>query len=133
MTIARVSQYVGEASVPQDVKRRRRQVYDAMRRFGTPVLVKHMLNPDDVAASIATPSPTFDSVYGQTRNHDPLSHGIGYVSNELSTDEWYDKTTGTIVKSRTSPGVNYLPSIADLAPDTSSTSSSPTGPRTTSR
>ncbi len=108
MGIQHVSRYVGEPSVPQDIKRRRRQVYDAMRRFGTPVLVKHMYNPDDAKEDgIATTSPGFDPVYKQSRNRDPLSHGVGYVSNELSEDEWYHKTTGVIVKSRTSPGADY--------------------------
>jgi hypothetical protein len=108
MGIEYVTKYVGEQGVPQDVKRRRRSVYDAMRRFGTPVLVKHMFNPDDAKeGGIATTSPGFDPVYGQSRNRDPLSHGVGYVSNELSDDEWYHTTTGVLVQSRTSPGSGY--------------------------
>lgn len=102
-----VSRYVGGPATPQDVKRRRRQVYDAMRRFGTPVLIKHMFNPDDVITAEAVTSPGFNSAYGQGRNRDPISHGIGYVSTALSDNEWYHTTTGQIVISTTDPGASY--------------------------
>jgi hypothetical protein len=107
MAVTWASKYVGAQNVPQDVKRRRRQVYDAMRRFGTPMLVKHMWNPEDAENGVATQSPGFDPVYGQTRNHDPLSHGVGYVSTELSDTEWYNTSTGAIVTASTSPGAGY--------------------------
>lgn len=109
MGINYVTKFVGEpgfgdkSKVPQDVLRRRRQVYDAMRRFGSPVLVKHMWNAQDVIDGLAEASPNFDSVYGQSRNHDPISHGIGYVSVEKSDDEWYHTTTGEIVVALTNP------------------------------
>lgn len=83
-----VTKYVGEGSIPGDIKRLRRQVYDMLRRFGQPVVVKHMYNPDDEVAGRAEKSLNFHSVYGQTRNEDPLSYGIGYVSVVKSTDEW---------------------------------------------
>lgn len=94
--------YVGENGIPQDIKRRRRQVYDVMRHMGSPVLVKHMYNADDVARGLARRSDNFDSVYGQTRHSDPVSHGIGYVSVETAEDEWIT-SDGLIVKSDTQP------------------------------
>lgn len=100
------SKYVGEGNAPQDVKRRRRQVHDLMRRMGQPVLVKHMYNAEDVEKGIAEPSINFDDVYGQSRNTDPISHGIGFVSVEKSTTEW---TNGaSIVTSRTAPGPTWV-------------------------
>jgi hypothetical protein len=100
--------YVGEAGVPQDIKRLRRQVYDVMRHMGTPVLVKHMYNDSDVAAGLALRSDNYDSVYGQTRNRDPLSHGVGYVSIETSDNEWV-MSDGTLVKSETRPDAGAVP------------------------
>jgi hypothetical protein len=96
-----VARYVGEPNVPKDVRRLRRSVYELMRRMGTPVLVKKMLTEEDVHEGTATTSPNFDDIYGQTRNRDPLSHGIGYVSVENSTDEWINTTTSEIVHSDT--------------------------------
>lgn len=106
--IYNVIRYVGEPNVPQDVKRRRRQISDAMRRFGTPVLVKHMYNADDVDAGIAEPSPGFSPVYGQSRNTDPLSHGIGFVSIEKSDNEWYNTSSGELQVASDSPGAGWL-------------------------
>lgn len=97
-----VRQYVGERNVPQDIKRLRRSVYEVMRRMGTPVLVKHMFTDADVKRGIAKKSANFDDVYGQTRNDDPVSHGIGFVSVEDSPNEWIIPS-GTIVKSNTKP------------------------------
>ncbi len=94
--------YVGQQNVPQDVKRRRRQVYDAMRHLGSPILVKHMFNADDVQKGLAVKSPNFDEVYGQPRHGDPVSHGIGFVSAEIAEDEWL-LNDGTIVKALTQP------------------------------
>lgn len=103
-----VAKYVGEANVPADIKRLRRSVHEVMRRMGSPVLVKHMFLPTDVDTGIARESPTFDDAYGQVRNRDPFSHGIGYVSAEKSTDEWISPN-GAIVDSLTSPGADYIP------------------------
>lgn len=107
-TLQRVARYVGAQNVPQDVKRRRRQVYDAMRRFGTPVIVKHMYTDEDAELGIAERSPNWQDPYGQVRNEDPLSFGIGYVSVEKSSDEWLHPTTGETTVSVVSPGVNYV-------------------------
>lgn len=96
-----VTRYVGETNVPKDVRRLRRSTHELMRRMGTPILVKKMLSEEDQLAGTATTSPNFDDVYGQTRNRDPLSHGIGYVSVENSTDEWINTTTGEIVHTNT--------------------------------
>lgn len=105
-----VKKYVGEQNVPQDIKRRRRQVYDIMRHMGAPVLIKHMYNIDDVDAGIAKASPNYNPVYGQTRNEDPLSHGVGFCSIETSSDEWVSPE-GELVAATTSPGTGY-----ELAP-----------------
>lgn len=94
--------YVGEQNIPQDVKRRRRQVYDIMRHMGSPVLVKHMFNDRDVREGRAIKSPNFSEVYGQTRHRDPISHGIGYVSTETAENEWI-MPDGTFKKQETQP------------------------------
>jgi hypothetical protein len=107
-SVKNVIGYLGEPSVPRSIRRQRRNNLDAMRRFGTPVIVKHMFNPRDVTANIAEESPNFSSVYKQTRHNDPLSHGVGFVSVEKSSDEWVSPQ-GTLVVSNTSPGVGYTP------------------------
>lgn len=101
-----VAKYVGEPNVPNDVARTRRSVYEIMRRMGTPVIIKPMYTDRHVNDGIAEPSPNFSSVYGQSRNRDPLSHGTGYVSKEKSENEWYD-ARGQIVVSLTNPGPGY--------------------------
>lgn len=103
-----VIRYIGTRNLPQDIRRRRQSALETMRRMGTPCVVKHMYNAQDVEDGIAMPSPGFDRVYGQSRNKDPLSYGIGYVSTELSPDEWYDPATGAIIKSKLSPGAGYV-------------------------
>jgi hypothetical protein len=108
--------YVGQANVPQDVKRRRRQVYDAMRHLGSPVLVKHMLNDDDRQKGFAVRSSNYDETYGAVRHDDPVSHGIGYVSAEAADDEWV-LSDGTIVKSLTQPtGATPAPKYRGFGP-----------------
>lgn len=102
------SRYVGEPNIPGEVKRRRRSVYDLMRRMGTPILWKHRYNDEDVQNGIATKSPAFDDVYGHSPSYDAISHGVGYCSVELSEDEWFNTTTGEIVRAWGSPGVGYL-------------------------
>lgn len=94
--------YVGEANVPQDIKRLRRQVYDVMRQMGSPVLVKHMWNARDAREGVAERSTNFDTAYGQTRHRDPLSHGVGFVSVEKSADEWI-MPDGTLEKGAAQP------------------------------
>lgn len=98
----------GEANVPQDVRRRRKQVMQTMRRMGTPVIIKHMWTAEDFENGIVERSPYMDDIYNQTRHDDPLSHGQGWVSIEKSPDEWYD-SEGNIVVSVDSPGSGFLP------------------------
>lgn len=102
-----VAKYVGIPGVPGDIHRTRRSVYELMRRMGTPVIIKPMITARDVDTGFADESPNFDEVYGQTRNRDPLSHGIGYVSKERSATEWYDPR-GNLVIAETSPGAKYV-------------------------
>lgn len=100
------TRYVGNEKVPQDVKRRRRSVYDAMRRLGTPVLAKHRYNFDDVSHGGVKTASSWDDVYATQRNEDPIGHGVGLVSVETSNDEWISPE-GEIIKSSTSPGTGY--------------------------
>lgn len=102
-----ISRYVGEPNVPSDIKRLRRSVWEMTRRFGQPVVVKHMYNPDDEEAGNAEKSANFHSVYGQTRHKDPLSHGIGYVSTVESKDEWI-APDGTIVSALVRPSSAHV-------------------------
>jgi len=102
-----VIRYYGGPHTPQDIARRRHQVMEAMRRFGAPVLVKHMYNDQDVQKGIAAPSPNFDTVYKQPRHNDPLSHGVGFVSVQTSDDEWV-APDGKLVVSATLPGPGYV-------------------------
>lgn len=103
---ARTDKYMGDPNTPGDIRRRRRSVYDMMRRMGTPVLVKHRFSEEDVRKGIAKKSAAYDDVYGQSRDHDSLSWGVGYMSLALSPDEWYD-SNGNIVTSFTNPGSGY--------------------------
>lgn len=105
--IRRVTRYVGEQTVPGDIKRLRRSTFELMKRMGQPVLIKKMLTDRDVSDGYADPSPNFDDVYGQTRNTDPLSYGTGFVSKAVAETEWLDPH-GNIVISSTSPGVGYV-------------------------
>lgn len=103
-----VIHYLGEPQVPQDARRRRMQVMQAMLRMGTPVIVKHMYNIEDVENGIAKKSPTWDDIYSQERHSDPFSHGVGFVSIEDSDNEWFNLSQSTtIVVSNTSPGTGY--------------------------
>lgn len=102
-----VAKYVGEPDVAQDIKRLRRTVYEVMRRMGTPVIVKHMLNDRDHKGGLVEKSPNFIDPYGQVRNRDPLSHGVGFVSAEKSQNEWIDPQ-GSIVKADVSPGAEFV-------------------------
>lgn len=103
-----VGKYIGEHNVPNDIAHTRRYVYELMRRMGTPVMIKKMITDDDVIAGTAEKSPNFDDVYGQTRNRDPISHGIGYVSVEKHPEEWIDLSTSHIIVSKTQPA-NTIP------------------------
>jgi hypothetical protein len=100
------TRYVGEPGIPKAVARRRRWVYDAFRRLGTPFLFKHRYSADDVDLGIAQPSPAFDTIYGRSGRFDTLSHGVGFVSQELSPNEWYDQN-GNIKQFATPPGAGW--------------------------
>lgn len=100
--------YIGQGWVPQDVRRRRKLVLDAMRRVGTPVVVKHMYNDQDFKEGAAIRTSTFASAYGQARHDDPLSYGVGFASTELSPNEWFNATTGELVEASTSPGSGWV-------------------------
>lgn len=105
----RTDKYFGEKNVPVDVLRRRKSVYDMMRRMGTPILVKHRYSDFDFQQGTVKKSVVYDDIYGQTREEDPLSHGVGYTSLEDSPNEWYDTVgDGTIVVSKTKPGSTYI-------------------------
>ena len=93
------TEYCGEESAPQDIKRLRRQVHDLMRRMGQPIIYKKMLTIKDVEMGYAERSPNYDNIYGQTRNNDNLSWGAGFVSKEKSDDEWIEISSGEIKKS----------------------------------
>lgn len=108
MAVQNIIRFLGEAHVPQDVRRRRMQVMQNMLRMGTPVIIKHMYNIDDVEKGIAKKSPTWDDIYAQERHSDPFSHGVGFVSVEDSEDEWIHPQTGELVVSPTSPGAGYI-------------------------
>lgn len=108
MAVQNIIHYLGEPHVPQDARRRRMQVMQAMLRMGTPVIVKHMYNIRDVEKGIAKKSPTWDDIYAQERHKDPFSHGVGFVSVEESSNEWIHPQTGQIVISSTSPGAGYV-------------------------
>jgi hypothetical protein len=107
--VQNVIRYYGDATTPQDVRRRRKQVQEAMRRFGTPVLIKKMLTTKDVTAGVAQESANRSSIYKQTRHNDPLSHGVGFVSLATSPTEWVAPNDTAIVISDTSPGPGYTP------------------------
>jgi hypothetical protein len=101
------TKYIGDEKIPQDIKRRRRQVYDAMRRLGTPVLVKHRYNFDDVKNGGVKKASSWDDVYATQRNEDPIGHGVGLVSVETAKNEWVSPE-GEIVYETSSPGSLYV-------------------------
>lgn len=109
MAVQNVIRYLGEPIVPRDVTRQRANSLDTLRRFGSPVIVKHMYNSTDVDSGIAKNSQNFQDAYGQTRHGDPISHGVGFVSVEESPDEWIKPDGTGIVVSNTSPGAGYIP------------------------
>lgn len=108
MPVLNVIRYVGENNVPRNIRRQRGSNLDTMRRFGTPVVIKHMYNDLDVEEGVAETSPNFSSIYKQTRHDDPLSHGVGYVSIEKSDNEWVSPQ-GELVVADVSPGAGYTP------------------------
>jgi hypothetical protein len=93
---------VGPPSTPQEIKRHRRQVGDMLRRFGQPVVHRHMYTLDDVDKGVAKKCPAcFDDAYSQVRNDCPVCHSIGFVSVENDPERWIS-STGEIVDTETS-------------------------------
>lgn len=82
---------VGPPSTPQEIKRQRRQVGDMLRRYGQPIIHRHMYTLDDVEAGVAKKCPAcFDDAYSQVRNDCPVCHSVGFVSVEDSEDQFID-------------------------------------------
>lgn len=104
--LTNIIRYTGPKDTPRNIRRQRGNNLDAMRRYGTPVILKHMYNDQDVEDGIAEASPNRDNIYGQSRRDDPLSFGIGYVSIEKSDNEWLSPE-GIIIVSDISPGSGY--------------------------
>jgi hypothetical protein len=104
-----VIRYTGDPNVPYDFADLRANSLDLMRRMGTPVIIKHMFNPEDVENGIAVPSPNFNPVYKQTRGEDPISHGVGFVGIETSLNEWADPDGELVIGPTESPGPGYTP------------------------
>lgn len=104
--ITNAMRYIGEPTTPKSIRDLRANNLDTMRWIGSPVIVKHMYNDLDFQEGRAVRSPNWSDTYGQPRHNDPISHGIGFVSNEKSTNEWVSPT-GTLVVSNVNPGPGY--------------------------
>lgn len=71
---------IGPASVPQDIKRLRREVLDYFQKLGQPVIFKHKWTNDDVEAGLAEYCPyCFNTAYKQPSQVDPYCFGTGYL------------------------------------------------------
>lgn len=88
-----VRYWYGDDQVPRDIVNQRQYTMEAMRRMGTPVLLKRMYTTEDVNLGNAQRSPAWDSIYNQVRHDDPLSHGVGFCSIDTQPGEWYDPVT----------------------------------------
>lgn len=74
---------VGPPSVPQEIKRLRREAGDALRRYGQPAVHRHLYSLDDLHSGVAKKCPAcYDEVYNQTRNNCPVCFSVGFVSIE---------------------------------------------------
>lgn len=111
-----VQKYVGEKNEPHDIKVTRKSSFEVMRRMGTPVVIKHMYNDDDVEAGVAEPSPNFSNIYKQTRADDPVSFGSGFVSVEKSDDEWINPSNSRIVTTKPTPTAPLAPKYRGFGP-----------------
>lgn len=109
-----VRYFYGDPSVPRDIRRLRVSTMETMRRFGTPVLLKRVYTARDKDNGRALVSPAMDTDYVQTRDHDPLSHGVGFVGPDLSPTEWYDPVTYEILNSPDPTDPNGTPIQAPL-------------------
>lgn len=100
-------QYTVDPGTPKAVIRRRKSVYSALRRLGSPFLFKHKWTDEDVSLGLAQKSPAYNDIYETSLTSDNLSHGVGFVSQQLSSNEWYGPN-GNIVVSSTNPGYPYI-------------------------
>lgn len=115
-TYNNVIRYLGDAGIPQDILRRRKQTQQTMRRMGTPVLIKHMFDIDDVTKGIAEPTVNFDTTYGQSTQDDPLSYGVGYQSVETQPGEWVTPARELIVSDNPQEGWVPAPKYRGYGP-----------------
>jgi hypothetical protein len=79
---------------------------ETLRRMGTPVILKHLYNAEDVNNGFAITGGNQDPVYGQTFYNDAITSGTGFASLETKWDEWISPT-GDLVVQDTSPGAGY--------------------------
>jgi hypothetical protein len=91
-----VRYYLGDPQVPRSIKNVRQSTMEAMRRVGTPVLLKRRYTPGDVDKGVAQVSPARDTTFGASRQNDPLSYGVGFVSLDTQPGEWWDPATQTL-------------------------------------
>jgi len=99
---------VGPPSTPQEIKRHRRQVGDMLRRYGQPVIHRHMYTLDDLEKGVAKRCPScFDDAYSQVRNNCPVCHSVGLVSAETNPERFLD-TDGNYTTEKTNiPAPRY--------------------------
>ena len=84
---------VGPPSTPQEIKRQRRQVGDMLRRYGQPIIHRHMYTLDDFEKGVVKRCPAcFDDAYSQVRNDCPVCHSIGFVSVENNPERFLDSS-----------------------------------------
>jgi hypothetical protein len=102
MQVALLLTDVGPRSIPQDVRRLRRQVGDALRTYGQPVVHLHKWNLDDEVKGLAKKCPAcFETGYNNPRNDCQVCYGQGFVSTENSTTHWIAGNTGTLTTTDT--------------------------------
>jgi len=103
------TRFLGDPSTPREIQYQRRSTGEALRYLGTPVLVKRMYTAEDMANGLALDT-ALDSRYQQARYAcDLLSHGVGYVSVETQSGEWYDPLTENVYIAPENPHESYLP------------------------
>lgn len=109
-----IIRYTGESDVPHEIRRRREQHMETMRRMGTPVLIKHMYNINDVSKGVAY--EVFDTIYKQSTDSDPLSHGVGFASVETQDGEWVDEEGNIHVAKNPQTGWESAPRYRGYGP-----------------
>ncbi|MEM3008604.1 MAG: hypothetical protein QXU32_01670 [Nitrososphaerales archaeon] len=94
---------VGPPNTPQEIKRFRRQVMDACRKLGQPVVFRHIWTAEDEAKNLAKRCPAcWDSIYEQVRGDCAVCYGFGYASKEFAINPnlWINND-GQIVETTT--------------------------------